>query len=79
MEIVPVEDNESSPETPQYTLVRDRFSEINMVMHLAAETIQGAYRRYKACKPDVKLRRCNSYENIVVNLAADTIKNSFKR
>ena len=74
-----MEDSVSLPGSPLYTVVRDRFSEINMVMHLAAETIQEAYRRYRACKPAVKLRRCSSYENIVVNLAADTIKNSFKR
>lgn len=65
------------PSSP--VVVRDRVSEISMVLHLAAEIIQGAYRRFKACKSDVKFRRINSVDKMVANMAADTIKMSIKR
>ena len=55
-------------------VIRDKYSEANMVWQMAAECIQEAYRRYKACKPDVKLKRIISCEKLVMNLAADTIK-----
>ena len=73
-EMQPVDPPAQSP-----TYFRDRYSEINMVMLLAAECIQDAFRRYKACKPAVKLRRNNSTEKLVTTLAADTIKNGLKR
>mmetsp|Transcript_22366 Transcript_22366/g.32582 ORF Transcript_22366/g.32582 Transcript_22366/m.32582 type:complete len:1512 (-) Transcript_22366:227-4762(-) len=59
-------------------IVRDKESEGNLVMQLAAETIQSTYRRYRACKPAVKLRRVTSEEKLVMALAADTIKQGFR-
>lgn len=55
-------------------VVRDRASELNMVRQLAAECIQDVYRRYRACRPAIKLKRIISCERLVMNMAADTIK-----
>ncbi len=62
-----------------YEVVRDRSSEVSMVKLLAAESIQEAYHRFRACKTDVKMRRINSCEKLVTNLAADTIKSGLRR
>ena len=45
--------------------------------YMAAETIQQAYKRYKACAGAIKMKRINSVEKLVMNIAADTIKKSF--
>lgn len=59
--------------------VRDTSSEAVMIRQLAAESIQDAYRRYKACQPAVKLKRMNSYGRDVMNFAAETIKTNIRR
>jgi hypothetical protein len=82
MEVTAVVEEEASQVlamTPRYKVIRDPVAEINMVMQLAAETIQDAYKRHKACKPAKILRRVSSFENIAVTMAADTIKSKLKR
>lgn len=37
------------------------------------------YRRYRACKPAMRIKRTTSEERLVMALAADTIKDGFKR
>jgi len=51
----------------------------DMALYMAAESIQQAYKRYKDCKPAVRMKRITSRENFVVNVAADVIKNSIRR
>mmetsp|Transcript_22367 Transcript_22367/g.32590 ORF Transcript_22367/g.32590 Transcript_22367/m.32590 type:complete len:1458 (-) Transcript_22367:130-4503(-) len=69
---------EEPDDEEEVKIVRDKESEGNLVMQLAAETIQSTYRRYRACKPAMKLRRVSSEEKLVMSLAADTIKQSFR-
>ena len=57
---------------------RDPGSEYDMIREMAAETLQQAFRRYKECRPAVKLKRVASEEKIVMDFAADTIQQGLK-
>ena len=60
-------------------ITRDSNSEHGMIREIAAETLQQAFRRFSACKPDVKLRKVSSEEKIVMEMAADTIQQGLKQ
>ena len=58
---------------------RHRESEQYMVMHLASETLQDAWRRYQDCAPAKRLIRRLRHERLAHKMAADTIKTAIQR
>lgn len=50
-----------------------------LVRDLAAQCIQGTYRRYRDCKDAILQRKAKSTEKLVQHIAAETITRSLKR
>ncbi|KAJ1396423.1 hypothetical protein B484DRAFT_264535, partial [Ochromonadaceae sp. CCMP2298] len=59
--------------------LRKSDSQRHLVHSLAAETLQSLWRRHRACKDAIHLRRVRSSERIVRGMAASTIQSMSKR
>lgn len=57
----------------------DYQQEEELVRDLAAQCIQGFYRRYRDCKEAILQRKAKSTEKLVQHIAAETITRSLKR
>lgn len=56
-----------------------RRAEELMIHHMAAESIQVAFRRYRECKAAIKMKKVTSSQRLVENLAAETITKNLKK